>query len=197
MNLTKAVLSFASLSTICFNTYAYDLTDAFQQALKHDIQYQTEFSNLRAAEATLPQADSAFAPQLSAQGKGNLINNNNSSNPSSSTTSAAGSLVYSQLLYSEQNEAVTAVASASIELAKLKIKVAKNDLLIRTAEAYFTILRAKNSLEFARTEQKAIARQLEQAKKRFEVGLTAITDVKEVQALFDKSVAADDNKLVL
>jgi outer membrane protein len=46
-------------------------------------------------------------------------------------------------------------------------------------------------LEFVRAEKRSIERQLEQTKQRFEVGLTAITDVHEAQANFDNTVAQE------
>ena len=58
---------------------------------------------------------------------------------------------------------------------------AKQALILRVAEAYFGVLSARENLVFAEAEKKAIARQLEQAKERFEVGLVAITDVHEAQ----------------
>jgi outer membrane protein len=69
--------------------------------------------------------------------------------------------------------------------------VSKQDLIVRTVQAYLSILRALDNLEFVQTEKRAIARQLEQTKQRFEVGLTAITDVHEAQANFDNTVASE------
>ncbi|GEA08891.1 outer membrane channel protein [Alteromonas sp. KUL42] len=65
------------------------------------------------------------------------------------------------------------------------------DLITRTVTAYLGVLRAKDSLEFIKAEKRAIERQLEQTKQRFEVGLTAITDVHEAQANFDNTVARE------
>ncbi|MFA0520413.1 TolC family protein, partial [Vibrio sp. 10N.222.55.E8] len=48
-----------------------------------------------------------------------------------------------------------------------------------------------DSLEFVRAEKAAVARQLEQTKQRFEVGLSAITDVHDAQAQYD-GVLADE-----
>lgn len=62
-------------------------------------------------------------------------------------------------------------------------------LMVKTAEAYFNVLSAQDNLEFAVAEKEAIARQLEQAKQRFEVGIIAITDVNEAQAGYDQAVA--------
>jgi len=64
-------------------------------------------------------------------------------------------------------------------------------LIIRVAEAYFTVLAAMDNVEFAKAETKSLSRQLEQANQRFEVGLTAITDVHEAQAGFDRATADD------
>jgi outer membrane protein len=63
------------------------------------------------------------------------------------------------------------------------------NLMIKTSEAYFNVLAAQDNLEFTTAEKNAIARQLEQAKRRFEVGLIAITDVHEAQAGYDQALA--------
>ena len=53
------------------------------------------------------------------------------------------------------------------------------------------MLAAEDRLRATHANRLAIARQLEQAKQRFEVGLIAITDVQESQAAYDQSVAAE------
>ncbi len=62
-------------------------------------------------------------------------------------------------------------------------------LMLRTVNAYLAVLREQDNVVFVKAELKAIERQLEQTKQRFEVGLTAITDVHEAQANFDNTVA--------
>jgi outer membrane protein len=62
-------------------------------------------------------------------------------------------------------------------------------LIVRVTDAYLAVLREQDSVEFVKAELRAIERQLEQTKQRFEVGLTAITDVHEAQANFDNTVA--------
>lgn len=73
----------------------------------------------------------------------------------------------------------------------------QQNLMLKTTNAYFSVLAAKDDLTFALAEQKTIARQLEQAQQRFEVGLIAITDVYEAQAGYDQSrsdvIAAENN----
>ena len=66
----------------------------------------------------------------------------------------------------------------------------QQNLIIRTVEKYFGVLRAIDNLNAAVSEEKAIKKQLDQIQQRFEVGLSAITEVQEAQLAYDLSVAA-------
>jgi outer membrane protein len=67
--------------------------------------------------------------------------------------------------------------------------VAQQDLALRVANAYFNVLAAQDNVQAQQASLDAISRQLEQADKRFEVGLIAITDVQEARAARDTSAA--------
>ncbi|WP_295800672.1 TolC family outer membrane protein [uncultured Microbulbifer sp.] len=62
-------------------------------------------------------------------------------------------------------------------------------MMVRVATAYFNVLRANDVLEAAIAEEEALAKQLEQTQQRFEVGLTAITDVYDSRSAYDSSRA--------
>lgn len=74
-----------------------------------------------------------------------------------------------------------------LEQADANYRVVEQGLISRVTTAYFDVLAAQDNLEFVRAEKKAIERQLDQAKQRFEVGLIAITGVHEAQARFDQA----------
>jgi outer membrane protein len=76
------------------------------------------------------------------------------------------------------------------EQAEAQFGADQQSLIVRVAEAYFNVLRSIETLEATIAEEKALAKQLEQTKQRFEVGLTAITEVHEAQAAFDSARAA-------
>jgi outer membrane protein len=61
------------------------------------------------------------------------------------------------------------------------------ELLVRVTQAYVGVLRAIDNYQTALAQEKAIERQLEQTKQRFDVGLIAITDVQESQATYDSA----------
>ncbi|OUS14135.1 hypothetical protein A9Q89_01320 [Gammaproteobacteria bacterium 53_120_T64] len=69
--------------------------------------------------------------------------------------------------------------------ASANLAAEQQSLIVRVAVAYTEVLRSSEDLITAKAEQRAIGRQLEQTKERFEVGLLPITDVHEAQAAFD------------
>lgn len=81
-------------------------------------------------------------------------------------------------------------ADKIVAQAEIDYQSAQQDMIVRVALRYFNVLAAQDTLESAEAAKEAIARQLEQSEKRFEVGLIAITDVQESQAAYDRSAAA-------
>ena len=81
-------------------------------------------------------------------------------------------------------------AGDTAALAEVSFHAAQQGLLLRTAQDYFNVLAAADALRASRAENKAVERQLEQARRRFDVGLSAITDVQEAQARYDLTVAS-------
>lgn len=75
------------------------------------------------------------------------------------------------------------------DAAVVQFKADQQSFIVRVATAYFDVLRAIDTLKTALAEQAALESQLQQTRQRYEVGLTAITEVHEVQAQFDSALA--------
>jgi len=73
------------------------------------------------------------------------------------------------------------------EQARLQFQLDQQDLIVRVAKAYFGVLKASENLTTAIAEEEAMARQLEQTRQRYEVGLLPITDVHEAQSAYDNT----------
>ncbi|HET7922145.1 MAG TPA: TolC family outer membrane protein [Gammaproteobacteria bacterium] len=80
-------------------------------------------------------------------------------------------------------------ADASVAQAEANFTAARQDLILRTATAYFDVLNARDTLAANQATKKALSKQLEQAKEKYQVGMSAITDVQEAQAAYDQAVA--------
>ena len=82
-------------------------------------------------------------------------------------------------------------AEKTLAQAETDLAFTRQELLVRVATSYFLVLAAEDTLVSETTAREAIGRQLEQAQRRFEVGLIAITDVQEAQAGYDQAIAAE------
>lgn len=94
-----------------------------------------------------------------------------------------------QVIYNRIDNLTLDVADLQAQQADLDYAAAQQNLILRASEAYFAVLKANASLQLSIASQDAFKNQLEQAQKRFEVGLVAVTDVANAQANYDKSNA--------
>ncbi|MCB1602714.1 MAG: TolC family outer membrane protein, partial [Xanthomonadales bacterium] len=106
------------------------------------------------------------------------------------STTRSYRLQLTQTIYSQANYTRLRGARAGESSLAASYDAALDNLIVRVAEAYFGALTATTNLEAAKAEETAVQRQLDQAQQRFEVGLSAITDVHEAQARFDGARAA-------
>jgi outer membrane protein len=176
-------------SLLSGSLYAQNLIDIYQLAEQNDASLKMAQANYLTAKASLPLVASTQKPQVNLSVQQSLREGDNSSIGSNTNRDLGYTISLTQTIYNAKTSAQIESVDASVRQAAANLKVAEQDLVIRVATRYFAILSAQDSVNFARAEQNAIARQLEQAQKRFEVGLIAITDVHEAQALYDRSLA--------
>ena len=137
-----------------------------------------------------PQASALFLPTLSLNA--NITDNQIDDSTISITskfTSNGYSLNLNQTIYRHEYFVQLRQADAKVSQAQTNLNAARQELILRVAEGYFAILGAQDNLIFALAEKTSIDKQLLQTKQRFNVGVTAITDVHEAQARYDQSVA--------
>jgi len=164
---------------------AEDLVTVYGLALKNDAELMIAESNYLTAIQALPLARSGRKPQISLNASGSARESDNSETGDNDSETYGYSLDLTQSLYNTEIQGDINVAEASTEAEFARLQAARQALILRVSETYFSILAAGDNVEFANAERTAIERQLEQAQKRFEVGLIAITDVQEAQARFD------------
>ena len=107
-------------------------------------------------------------------------------------------LQLTQPLYRKSNFAAYTQGKAIAAQAEAEIAIARGELIMRSAQAYFDVLSAADTLAFARTEKAAIEGQLQLAERNFAVGNATVVDVHEGRARRDQAVAQEvsaDNDL--
>ncbi len=203
-------LSFNSAAT------AENLMDIYQRALRQDPSLREAEANRLATLENIPQAISALLPQLSAGGSygyaqadGNsvisqVIREDADGNPinppitveipnqfDQNSTTMQWRVDLRQSVFNWNQWVTLRQADKQVAQAEADYRAAQQDLAVRVATAYFNVLSAQDTLKSEQASKEAIARQLEQANKRFEVGLIAITDVQEARSGFDQAVATE------
>lgn len=180
------------------SVHATDLMDIYKQALENDTTFKRAYDTYMSSAEAIPQARSALLPQvnINSTASRNFLNVGSSVGTgvgANATNSYYGSnywqLTASQAIFNYQAWNKIAQAKASVKAAQATFNDSAQNLILRTAKAYFDVLFAKDTLDFAEAKKRANKRQFDQATQRFNVGLDAITSVYEAKAAYDQSIA--------
>ncbi|MBU3068999.1 TolC family outer membrane protein [Aestuariicella sp. G3-2] len=196
----RLTLGLAGVMSLCaLNLHADTLQDIYLRALENDHQLKADTAAYEAGKEALTIGRAALLPQINAE-----------ASYAESEQTNIGSSVFSQGApneYDAESESESYSVSltqplfnmaawfgyqqgiALSEQAEAQFSADQQALIVRTSEAYFNVLRAIDNMTTAQAEEKALSHQLEQTKQRFDVGLTAITDVHEAQAAYDNATA--------
>ena len=186
---------------------AASLLEVYQQALQSDpLIHEADARRMASLEA-VPQARGSLFPQINAGGSWYKGNNSGLQQEAFQDPDNPTDVVFStvdaesefdgfgwnaelrQTLFRWDQFVGLKQAGKRVAKAEVDFEAAQQDLIVRVVIRYFDVLAAEDRLTSIHADRLAIARQLEQAKQRFEVGLIAITDVQESQAAYDQSVA--------
>ena len=211
--MNRASILTVLLLAFCSAAQAKDLVGVFEDAVHNDPVIRQADANRLAAREARPQALSALLPQLS--GTAGITRDHNAgfqdqpealaspSNPNGpptlvvlplptviDSTTKTWALNLRQNVFSWTNWMTLKEAGKEVAQAEATYQAAEQQLILRVAQAYFNVLAAYDGLQANQASLEAIAHQLDQADKRFEVGLIAITDVQDAKAARDTAAAA-------
>jgi outer membrane protein len=203
------IVLFSTLSCACSLVMAQSAESAttqnglvavYQEALSNNSDLAAERAGLAAQREAIPQARAGLLPQLSLGAQVNdthmslglkqndtlgIAEDRYKSDRSSQMIQAN----LSQPLFRADRWFQLQAAKAGTEQAEYQFSAAQQNLILQTAEGYFSALRAQDALATARAEEAALFRQLDQTRERFKVGLTDETDVLQAQASYDTAKA--------
>ncbi len=170
---------------------ALDLIEIYQQALVQDPQWQATEAQYLASRQELPKYRASLLPSVEVSAYQGRNTRTDSDGNSSDSDSQGYGVSLSQTLYDWGAIARWRQAGSEVDQADARFEGEKQALMVRLTEAYFNLLLAQENLTLAQAEAKAIGLQLEQTKQRFQVGLIAVTDVHEAQAVYDLAQAQE------
>jgi outer membrane protein len=183
-----------------------DLMAVYRDAVAYDAQFASAKSALEAGREKLPQGRAGLLPTIGlasnttwneirttprVTGAGEITTNYNSN---------GWTVSLSQPLFRWQNWVAYTQSELAVVQSEAQFGLARQELIVRAAQAYFDVLLAQETLAVAQAQKVAIAEQLESAKRNFEVGTATITDSHEAQARYDltsaQEIAADNDLTV-
>jgi outer membrane protein len=223
MILVRHLAAFIAAALAAMAANANDLKELYELALTRDASLQAAGFQRDAAIESRPQALAQWLPQISANASaarerqgfdsGQL---GNAEAADCALTAAAGmqhcygtvhslGVNLSQTLWSFQAFSQLKEANSAAAAAEAAYQGARQNLLLRVAQAYFGILSAADQLATNHGERETFAQLLNQAQTREKTGVGPRSDVEQAQAFYDASVqgvidaqnALDDANLAL
>lgn len=192
LGLTLALTVFLNVPKPC---YAQNLTDILALALENNPGLREVHARKAATEEAKNQNIARLLPNLSATGASSKDYLNNEKlgtfrgSGEQDFYSNTFNLNLTQPIFHWEHWIQLSQSDNQIAQAEANFQAELQNLMVKITEAYFNILAAEDDLTFIQAEKEAIARELEQAQKRYEVGLIAVTDIYEAQAGFDQANA--------
>ena len=184
---------------------AADLAEVYESAVANDPVLGAAKAGYAATEQLVPQARAALLPNLGASANTSWTErgfpqNFTDEDPSSPNFGSVFKIPdqefndhgwraqLSQSVLDLPSWYSYTASKASVDAAGWNTEAVSQNLIIRVAAAYLNVLRIQDRLDSTMAEEAAVKRQLEQVQQRFDVGLVAITDVLESQAIYDNAV---------
>lgn len=188
---------------------AEDLIAVYQQAVAQDPLIREADANRQAYRESKPQAIANLLPQIGATANLDRNKFEGTSDQAQVLTDGeqagtitilstsgvrepeteAWAVTLRQSVFRWENWVALKRADKTVAQAEADYAAAEQDLILRVSTSYFEVLAARDNLDAQQANLEAVNRQLEQAEKRFEVGLIAITDVQESRAARDNAAA--------
>jgi outer membrane protein len=189
--------SLAFLLATAAAAHGADLMEIFGMGQSADAQYAAARAAWSAGQEKLPQGRAGLLPSATVSASTQYNDRETDSRDPQVPTitnqfnSNQAAISVTQPLYRPQNYTAYQQSKSQVEQSDAVFAQAAQDLILRVAQAYFDVLLAQDTIVFAQAQLTAIGRQLEQAKRNFEVGTATITDTHEAQSRYDLTVSLE------
>ncbi|HQU63635.1 MAG TPA: TolC family protein, partial [Nitrosomonas sp.] len=170
---------------------ASNLMDIYHEALEKDAQYQSARAAYQAVQEKIAQGRAGFLPNINLSFTRQVQEVDTTLGPAVTIQNRGLVLSATQPIVRFENFIIYAQAKTQVSQAESQFVIAAQDLILRVAQAYFNVLDAQVDVEVAEAQKEAIHKQLEQAKRNFEVGIATIVDTNEAQARFDLTLSQE------
>ncbi len=174
---------------------AMDLVEIYQAALVRDPILASAIAVHTGGVEQLEQAQAKLGTTIQATATAGLLQSHLEGFPQSNGSTTQGSISLNKPIYHPADSVVVDQAKFQISRLDAQLSGARQDLVLRVAQAYFNMLLAQDLLRVTRLEHESIGKQLAQAQRSYEIGTVPITDVTDARARLDLSAAIEVQNL--
>ena len=194
-------ISVAALALVAMSVHATDLLEVWQAASTHDPEVAISQAARAAGEARRSQSSALWRPSVRVEGGVAMMNANSEtagahfSAPGLGQSNGVGfntsvnngtstNLTFSarQPLFNRELSAQSRQLDIAADAAELEWQSARQDLIVHTAQRYFDVILAQRKVDLLQQQRQAVDKALVEAKDRFALGDTPITDTHEASA---------------
>jgi len=175
----------------CEQAQTADLMQIYREALEEDTQYGSARAAYVAAQERLPQGRAGLLPDIRLTGTAQNQYIDTGMGPTREIKNRGFAVALTQPIIRFENFIIYQQSKNEVAQADAQFVIAAQDLILRVAQAYFDVLKAKIDLEVVESQKKAIHEQLEQARRNFEVGVSTIVDTHEAEARYDLTLSQE------
>ncbi|WP_300085868.1 TolC family outer membrane protein [uncultured Nitrosomonas sp.] len=190
-NLRGFILLLCLCLYFCEQAQTADLMQIYREALEEDTQYGSARAAYEAAQERLPQGRAGLLPDIRLTGTAQNQYIDTGTGPTREIKNRGVTVALTQPIIRFENFIIYQQSKNEVAQADAQFVIAAQDLILRVAQAYFDVLKAKIDLEVVESQKKAIHEQLEQAKRNFEVGVSTIVDTHEAEARYDLTLSQE------
>ncbi|WP_067518915.1 TolC family outer membrane protein [Endozoicomonas ascidiicola] len=189
----------AALAGAVLNVHAavpsqVNLMDVYNLALENDAQLAAAKASMMATQEGVNQSRAGLLPTLglkaNTQYNKTTTEYESGSDTDSDYNSHGWGATLTQPLFNMNNWYTYDQAKSVGDQASAVFANAQQQLILRVAEAYFSVLSSEDALLTAKAQERALKQQLDQSRERYNVGLIAETDVLDALAAYDNARVA-------
>ena len=196
MRLPRALI-LSAVSLALSSAHGADLLSLYREAATQDPAVASARASLQAARERVTQAEAAngLSVGINAAANANYLDLHVRTLPSAATDraylTASVQAYVTKPLIRPANIVAIEQAIAATTISEIALQAAQMDVASRLSQAYFDVLLAQDNVTLVQAQKTAVAEQLAQAKRNFEVGTATIVDTNEAQSRYDQVIAQE------
>jgi outer membrane protein len=191
----KKTLTFLVGLMLSQSVFAENLIQVYEQAKETNPDLRSSLAEKNKAYAAISGSRASLLPQIGLSASYGVSHGRRDTSGIKSKSGNLYQVAISQSIFNFSNWKALDITKKQASIADIAYQYQGQTLILNTSVAYFNVLKAIDALSFIDAQKKAIGRQLEQTRQKFQVGLATIEDVQNAQANHDLTVAQQVNAL--